>query len=76
MQERTLEDRPFSSLEEVETYAEKTASSILYLTLEIFGKFMTKLHLSGNLNLVSSLISIFFLLFILIDIQLEVVEVK
>ncbi|PIK35088.1 putative NADH dehydrogenase (ubiquinone) complex I, assembly factor 6 [Apostichopus japonicus] len=35
--ERTLEDRPFSSLEEVETYAEKTASSILYLTLEIFG---------------------------------------
>lgn len=35
--DRTLEDRPFSSLAEVEDYAEKTASSMLYLTLEILG---------------------------------------
>ncbi|KAJ8041694.1 NADH dehydrogenase (ubiquinone) complex I, assembly factor 6 [Holothuria leucospilota] len=35
--DRTLEDRPFVSLEEVESYAENTASSLLYLTLEILG---------------------------------------
>ena len=39
LKDHTLEDRPFLSLEEVEDYAENTASSLMYLTLEILGEY-------------------------------------
>ena len=33
-----LDDRPFHTVEEIESYAENTSSSLLYLTLEALGK--------------------------------------
>ncbi|XP_072013524.1 NADH dehydrogenase (ubiquinone) complex I, assembly factor 6-like [Amphiura filiformis] len=35
--ERMLDDRPFHTVEEIESYAENTSSSLLYLTLEALG---------------------------------------
>ena len=39
IQERMLDDRPFHTVEEIESYAENTSSSLLYLTLEALGQF-------------------------------------
>lgn len=42
-QEKDLDDRAYRTLQELETYAEKTHSSLIYLLLECLGKDQTVL---------------------------------